>query len=341
MSTPVSKVNLYRSAAESSSTGWVRTPTARLSTNSSGKYTAFSARVGVDDEMKGYTQSSVVFQVFADGKKRFDSGVMRLNDRAKRVNVPLAGVEELKLVVTDAGDGITCDHADWCDAVLLGGKPAKIEVAVAKYRVVAPGITISLDDRGRIVGSSVAAILGQTRLGGCKPAGETVVKQLAGGGYAFTRTLADAQGHRATATDRFTPTKDSIRWEVEIFAEGPPWTTEITTQLNYPATAATRFWTAWSDPEHAGRPVARSAGLAAAFQSAWTFGGPTTSGNYTAIPLATLAEPATDVGLSVAFSPEDTILSDRLTTSRVGRDPLLALAITGWAAASRSASPWT
>jgi alpha-galactosidase len=36
------------------------------------------------------------------------------------VSVPLDGVDELTLVVTDAGDGINCDHADWADARLIG-----------------------------------------------------------------------------------------------------------------------------------------------------------------------------------------------------------------------------
>lgn len=35
------------------------------------------------------------------------------------VRVPLRGVRELKLVVTDGGDGFGCDHADWGDARLV------------------------------------------------------------------------------------------------------------------------------------------------------------------------------------------------------------------------------
>ena len=38
------------------------------------------------------------------------------------MSVPLDGVEELMLVVTDAGDGISCDHADWLNARLLGNQ---------------------------------------------------------------------------------------------------------------------------------------------------------------------------------------------------------------------------
>ena len=37
------------------------------------------------------------------------------------------------------------------------------------------------------------------------------------------------------------------------------------------------------------------------------------------MPLATLLEPAEDTGLSLVFSPEDTILSERLTTHLRGQ----------------------
>ena len=87
-----------------------------LSFNVGGKCTAFTADVGVDDEVGN--RGSVVFQVYADGQKLFDSGVMRGADGAKSVNVSIAGKQELKLVVTDAGDGISYDHADWASAML-------------------------------------------------------------------------------------------------------------------------------------------------------------------------------------------------------------------------------
>jgi hypothetical protein len=84
------------------------------------RYRRFEAEVGVDDEKGG--QGSVVFQVLADERKVFDSGVMRGHQPPKKASVPLDGVEELTLVVTDAGDGISCDHADWLNARLLGNQ---------------------------------------------------------------------------------------------------------------------------------------------------------------------------------------------------------------------------
>jgi len=282
-----------------------------------GGYTNFTAWIGVDEEMKGYTNSTVVFQVFGDSRKLFESGVMRLNEPARRVSVNVADVEELKLVVTDAGDGINCDHADWCDPVLLGAKPE--EVGVAKYRIVTPGLTIGLDAHGRIVSSSVAALTCQTRLGGCRQVGEAAVKQLAGGGYAFTRTLADAHGHHCALTDRWRPTKNSVRWEIELVSGDAPWSTTIETRLRYPATEATRFWTAWSDPEHRADGWRDPLVLRPLANLTWTFGGPVQRGDYIALPLATLVEPTVGVGLSLVFSPEDTILvGSRLATTPAG-----------------------
>ncbi len=87
-----------------------------LTFNVGAKCTTFISDVGIDDEVGN--RGSVVFQVYADGQKLFDSGVMRGADGAKRVNVSIAGKRELRLVVTDAGDGLDYDHADWA-AVMI------------------------------------------------------------------------------------------------------------------------------------------------------------------------------------------------------------------------------
>ncbi len=83
-------------------------------------YQRFEAEVGVDDEKGG--AGTVRFLVLVDGRTVFDSGVMKGQQPAKRVSVSLEGAEELTLQVTDAGDGINCDHADWGDARLVGNR---------------------------------------------------------------------------------------------------------------------------------------------------------------------------------------------------------------------------
>ncbi len=74
----------------------------------------FEATLGLDDAANG--PGSVVFQVIADGKKLFESGVMRPDTPAQMVTVDLHGVQILLLSVNDAGDGVNWDHANWAEA---------------------------------------------------------------------------------------------------------------------------------------------------------------------------------------------------------------------------------
>ncbi len=80
----------------------------------SGWCSAFTAQVGVDDEVGD--RGSVVFQVYGDDRLLYDSGVLRGTDTARAVSVDLRGVQTLRLVVTDGGNGISYDHADWASA---------------------------------------------------------------------------------------------------------------------------------------------------------------------------------------------------------------------------------
>ncbi len=83
-----------------------------------GRYASFEAWAGVDAQFKRGTMS---FEVYADARKVFDSGLMRHETPAVHVEVSMNGVHELKLVVTDGGDGIDQDHAVWGDARLSVG----------------------------------------------------------------------------------------------------------------------------------------------------------------------------------------------------------------------------
>ena len=82
-----------------------------------GKYARFFSDIGLDDS-RG-TGGSVDFQVWADGKKIYDSGVIAGNDATKGVSLMIRGVKQLKLVTTDAGDNADADMADWANARLV------------------------------------------------------------------------------------------------------------------------------------------------------------------------------------------------------------------------------
>jgi alpha-galactosidase len=77
-----------------------------------GRCTAFTADVGVDDEV---VNGRVVFQVWRDGVKVADSGYVTGADGARSLTADLTGATTLLLAVTDGGDGINSDHADWAN----------------------------------------------------------------------------------------------------------------------------------------------------------------------------------------------------------------------------------
>ena len=76
-----------------------------------GTCSRFKASVGVDDEVGA--NGSVVFQVFADATKVYDSALMTGATATKTIDVSVASAQTLRLVVTDGGDGISFDHGDW------------------------------------------------------------------------------------------------------------------------------------------------------------------------------------------------------------------------------------
>ncbi|GBF06812.1 glycosyl hydrolase family protein [Deinococcus aerius] len=86
----------------------------QLTYDLNGTCSTFTAEVGVDDEVGD--RGSVVFQVSTDGTKVYDSGILTGRDPARSVSVDVAGKQRLTLTVTDAGDGINSDHADWAAA---------------------------------------------------------------------------------------------------------------------------------------------------------------------------------------------------------------------------------
>jgi hypothetical protein len=84
-----------------------------------GRCSALLADVGIDDEVGN--QGSVIFQVWGDGRKLYDSGILRGENGAAAAYANLSGVRTLELVVTGAGDGIGNDHADWAGARVACG----------------------------------------------------------------------------------------------------------------------------------------------------------------------------------------------------------------------------
>jgi len=70
--------------------------------------------VGVEGRNGGVDKGSVVFILLHNGKEIYNSGILREGDSAKEVDIELKG-GILEMVVEDAGDGESGDHAVWAD----------------------------------------------------------------------------------------------------------------------------------------------------------------------------------------------------------------------------------
>jgi alpha-galactosidase len=111
-----------------------------------GAATKFVALIGVDDGPPPGAQAapppggapaappapgSVVFGAWVDGKKVFESDVMKRGDAPKPVSLDLTNAQTLVLAVVDANDGTAGDNADWAGAAIITKPGAQGQVKIA------------------------------------------------------------------------------------------------------------------------------------------------------------------------------------------------------------------
>ncbi len=84
--------------------------------NLKGSATRFTSSLGVDDETG--KKGSIQGKIYGDGKKLFDSGIIKGGAEPAAIDLNVEGLQQLILVITDAGDGADYDHADLADAAI-------------------------------------------------------------------------------------------------------------------------------------------------------------------------------------------------------------------------------
>lgn len=123
--------------------------------NLNGVVTGFVSVVGLDDETNG--KGSVVFEVWVDGRKVSDSGLLH-SKQSKLLYTDLQNAKQLILRVNDGDDGIDFDHADWAGAVLFLDYDAKSKpvsyLPVEPLPKIAPASTTLAIHGPRIVGAT-------------------------------------------------------------------------------------------------------------------------------------------------------------------------------------------
>ncbi len=185
--------------------------------------TRFRAKVGVDDEVD--REGTVEFIVTGDGKLLYRSGTIKSKEAAREIDVPLAGVKKLVLRVTDAGDGVNYDHANWAEAIFDYAGTAPKAIA----RVIEPAVILTPkpSPKPRINGAKVfgarpgSPILIYVPVTGEKPVTLTIDGLPKGLSFdaekrIITGALADAGTHKLAVHAKNALGEAKTDWQIQI-----------------------------------------------------------------------------------------------------------------------------
>ena len=187
-----------------------------------------------------------------------------------------------------------------------------------------------------------------TTLEDCITEGAITTKNLPGKGLEYHRLLKNkTTNNGCQLTERFTPTKDGVHYELEIAGTGSPWTTKIKTNIACKAGISSRIWAPWGDSRISKKSIPADGiinGEKMPFEQNWTdplsprpffndtlfYGAPffkyedTKIGfcpfqwNLLSIPMVTILENKDDTGISFVLNPGDDILDLTLNVQSNG-----------------------
>ncbi|WP_422658835.1 NPCBM/NEW2 domain-containing protein [Paenibacillus sp. EC2-1] len=155
-------------------------------------YEYFETYVGVDRNIPEQNNSSVIFKLVADGQEVYNSGLMKFSTEAKLVRIPVKGVQELKLIVDNAGNGNASDHGSFGDAkfIILNDKP---ELTIPKSVSTKVGEVIPLKEHYAAIDAEDGDLTAQVTV-----TGESEVNFNRAGEYPITYSVTDSDGNTVT-----------------------------------------------------------------------------------------------------------------------------------------------
>ncbi|MGV9308944.1 NPCBM/NEW2 domain-containing protein [Nonomuraea sp. NPDC003727] len=178
-----------------------------------GACTQVTAVAGLDDEAG--TRGTAAFEIWADGRKVASTEVMTNAMPGQRLTADISGAALLRLVVTDGGDGINYDHADWADAKLTCAGPTHNH-----YEAEAPA-------------SAVEGAALRAACGGCS-------------GGAKVGYIGNGAANGVTLTGVTAPSEGDYRLEIHGLVDG---SRSFSVSVNgSPATQVALTGTSWSVP---------------------------------------------------------------------------------------------
>jgi len=97
-----------------------------------------SGYCGVDDESGD--PATIEFFILGDAQVLWQSGIMTKGDSAGKFDVVLDGIQKLGLYVSDGGDNINYDHADWLEVAIeyTGREPVPVMQPMPEAYILTP-----------------------------------------------------------------------------------------------------------------------------------------------------------------------------------------------------------
>lgn len=170
-----------------------------------------------------------------------------------------------------------------------------------------------------------------TRLAECRIVGDVQSQSLDEGVMECRKELRHKNGHECQLVERFNLTDAGIRWGIEIWGKGKPWSTAIQTKLEWEEPDNLTWWTAWGDPRPdapGGKPLGtrdesewwQDPLVSAAFADArFRYGGDNQFHSQAfSIPIISVLNAQDDIGISIVVSPEDLLFQMDLHVEQAG-----------------------
>ncbi|MGL4821226.1 MAG: NPCBM/NEW2 domain-containing protein, partial [Bacilli bacterium] len=88
-------------------------------------FDTFEAMIGVDQSVD-VGQASVSFEVWADEKMVYNSGLYKGTENGRFISVPISGAKTIKLITKDGTGGNAYDHSVWGDAIFTSNNAAPV-----------------------------------------------------------------------------------------------------------------------------------------------------------------------------------------------------------------------
>ncbi|MEV7415335.1 NPCBM/NEW2 domain-containing protein [Streptomyces sp. NPDC089919] len=174
-----------------------------------GSYTRFTSDIGVDDEVSA--NGTVGFEVWGDGVRLYQSPVMTPTSPTQSLDLDVTGVKSLVLKVTDTGDGINSDHADWAGAELVGTPPTPTALSALDWTGT-PTTGWGTVQKDRSVGGNPIKLNGTGYADGIGTHANSTVTYALGGAYTrFTSDIGVDDEVSANATVGFEVWGDGVR----------------------------------------------------------------------------------------------------------------------------------